>query len=112
MARFPVALWAYGQPPRPPADASTVVTPRRSATSVFASACPYVSWKCTAIRAVGIPAATSASSSAATRPGVATPIVSPMLSSVQPSAISFAATATTCAGVTSPSHGSPKHIDR
>ena len=49
---------------------------------------------------------------AAARPGVATPMVSPMLSSVHPSAIIRAAIPVTRATGTSPSHGSPKHIDR
>src|SRR5690606_12099619 len=40
VARLPVALLAYGQPPMPPAEASTVRTPARSAASVFASAWP------------------------------------------------------------------------
>ena len=53
MARLPVALFAYGQPPRPPAEASTVVTPCWSAARVLESAWPYVSWKCTPMRAGG-----------------------------------------------------------
>ncbi len=71
-----------------------------------------MSWKCTAIWLTAIPAADKASSSATTRPGVATPMVSPMLSSVHPSAIIRAAMSVTRATGTSPSHGSPKHIDR
>src|SRR5204862_4918753 len=35
VARLPVALLAYGQPPRPPAEASTVVTPCWSAAKVL-----------------------------------------------------------------------------
>src|SRR5690625_4463378 len=40
VARLPVADSAYGQPPRPPAEASTVATPACNAASVFASAWP------------------------------------------------------------------------
>ena len=40
VARLPVALLAYGQPPRPPALASNVVMPARSAARVLASAWP------------------------------------------------------------------------
>ena len=40
VARLPVALLAYGQPPRPPAEASTVVTPCWSAARVLARAWP------------------------------------------------------------------------
>lgn len=112
MARLPVALLAYGQPPRPPAEASTVVTPLRSAARVLASAWPYVSWKWTAIRSVGTPARAKPSSSAVTWPGVATPMVSPRLSSVHPSSSSRTPKSITCACGTGPSHGSPKHIDR
>src|ERR1039458_4827833 len=43
VARLPVALPAYGHPPSPPADESTVVTPFSRATRVLASPWPYVS---------------------------------------------------------------------
>ena len=48
MARLPAAPGAYGQPPRPPADASNVVMPNGSAVSTLARAVPRVSWKCSA----------------------------------------------------------------
>src|SRR5699024_9337958 len=40
VARLPVADFAYGQPPSPPALASTELTPHRSAAIVLASAWP------------------------------------------------------------------------
>ena len=43
VARLPAAPGAYGQPPRPPADASNVVMPNGSAASTLASAVPRVS---------------------------------------------------------------------
>lgn len=107
-----MALFAYGQPPRPPAEASTVLTPCWSAARVLDSAWPYVSWKWTPMDSVGTAASLSAVSSALTWPGVATPIVSPSDSSSQPMSIRALATFTTCATGTAPSHGSPKHIER
>lgn len=112
MARLPVALFAYGQPPRPPADASTVVTPCHSAARVLESAWPYVSWKCTPIASVGTPSSFSSDRSVCTCPGVATPIVSPRLSSSQPMSMRAFATETTWGTGTGPSHGSPKHMER
>ena len=43
VARLPAAPGAYGQPPRPPAEASNVATPNGSAASTLASAVPRVS---------------------------------------------------------------------
>src|SRR5215211_1377772 len=40
VARLPVADSAYGQPPSPPAEESTVDTPQRRAASVLVSAWP------------------------------------------------------------------------
>lgn len=40
VARLPVAFFAYGQPPSPPAEASTVVIPACKAANVLASAWP------------------------------------------------------------------------
>ena len=47
----------------------------------------------------------------ATWPGVATPMVSPTLSSWAPMATSRSATSTTWPTETGPSQGSPKHMD-
>ena len=48
-----MAPGAYGQPPRPPADASKVWTPSCRPASTLASAVPRVSWKCSAICSSG-----------------------------------------------------------
>src|SRR5699024_8571526 len=77
VARLPVALRAYGQPPNPPAEASNVVMPCRRPARAFDRACPYVSWKCRARRSSAVPVALKPSSSVVTWAGVATPIVSP-----------------------------------
>ena len=66
---LPDAPGAYGQPPRPPIDASKRVTPRSSAATTLASAVPRVLWKCSPIRSVAIAGRSSASSRSSTRRG-------------------------------------------
>ena len=58
-----------------------------------------------------MPAATNASISVGDVAGVPTPIVSPRLSWLAPRSKSRLPTSTTCSIGTSPSHGSPKHIE-
>src|SRR5262245_33770366 len=111
-ARLPVALSAYGQPPSPPAAASKGVNPARIAASTLVSAWPYVSWKCIASCSSPTPTEPKASISAPTWPAVPTPIVSPRESWVAPRSSSRCPAPTTCSTGTTPSHGSPKHIDK
>ena len=68
---------------------------------MLASACPRVSWKCTASAAIGTSAAT-ARSIARALPGVPMPMVSPSETSSQPRPCRRAATRTTSASGTSP----------
>ena len=112
VARLPVALSAYGQPPshRPRRPRST----RRPAT-------PPACWPAPARRCRGSarPAARSArrrrSSSASSAPhlarrGHADGVAQAQLVAAQPT--DPPATSATCSSGTGPSHGSPKHIDR
>ena len=53
---LPVAPGAYGQPPRPPIDASNRRTPRSSAVTTLASPVPRVLWKCSEMPSALMPA--------------------------------------------------------
>ena len=67
---LPLAPGAKGQPPRPPIEESSWVTPAWTATSALAWPVPRVSWKCTPSGTPGQARRTS-SSSRTTRAGVA-----------------------------------------
>ena len=108
---LPVAPGAYGQPPRPPIDASNRVTPRSRAASTLASPVPRVLWKWRPIAPDAIPSSPKASSSRPTRRGVAIPVVSPKLSRSAPPSRSRAEIAATRASGTSPSYGQPNAVD-
>src|SRR3712207_3826785 len=73
---LPLAPGANGQPPRPPTEESSWVTPAWTAASALACPVPRVSWKCTPTSVPG-QARRTASSSCTTRIGVVVPIVSP-----------------------------------
>ena len=98
---------ANGQPPSPPTDASSTVAPASSAAQAFATPVLRVSWKW--------PPTTDfvflehkLSTSARTRPGVATPIVSASTTSPAPADARRSARSRTTPPSTSPSNGQPK----
>ena len=101
---LPVAPGANGQPPMPPADASSEVTPDSSAAYALASPVPRVSWRWTPI---GTPNARPPSASSRTWPGTPTPIVSAKTISSAPAATACSATASTRPAGTAPSNGQP-----
>ena len=94
VAMLPVAPGAYGQPPRPPTEASKSATPSSSAASTLASPVPRVLWKCRFSPVSGW-AERNAPTSARTRVGVAIPVVSPNEAESAPSAMARPATDTT-----------------
>ena len=110
VAMLPVAPGAYGQPPRPPTEASKSDTPSSRAASTLASPVPRVLWKCR-FSAVSGWAERNAPTSARTRVGVAMPVVSPNEAESAPSARARPATDTTRLTGTSPSYGQPQAVD-
>src|SRR5580693_1254987 len=110
VAMFPVAPGAYGQPPRPPTEASKSATPSSSAVSTFASPVPRVLWKCRLSAVSGCLDRNSPTSSR-TRAGVAIPVVSPNETESAPSATARLATPTTRCTGTSPSYGQPHAVE-
>ena len=110
VAMLPVAPGAYGQPPRPPTEASKSATPSSRAASTLASPVPRVLWKCRFSPVSGW-AERNAPTSARTRVGVAMPVVSPNEAESAPSAMARPATATTRETGTSPSYGQPHAVD-
>ena len=110
VAMLPVAPGAYGQPPRPPTEASKSATPSSRAASTLASPVPLVLWKCRFSPVSGW-AERNAPTSARTRVGVAMPVVSPNEAESAPSAMARPATATTRETGTSPSYGQPHAVD-
>ena len=110
VAMLPVAPGAYGQPPRPPTEASKSATPSSRAASTLASPVPRVLWKCRFSPVSGW-AERNAPTSARTRVGVAIPVVSPNEAESAPSAMARPATDTTRLTGTSPSYGQPHAVD-
>ncbi len=102
VAMLPVAPGAYGQPPRPPTDASKSLTPSSSAASTLARPVPRVLWKCRFSAASG-KADRVSPTSRVTRDGVAMPVVSPYDRVSAPSASARPATESTRSTGTSPS---------
>src|SRR5271165_3159015 len=104
VAMLPVAPGANGQPPRPPTDASSLVTPSLTAAYALASPDPRVLWKC-APRGVSPMSWRTAPTRSAVRRGVVVPIVS--ASASRSTALSHAReiTSSTRGGGVGPSNG-------
>src|SRR3954465_7422132 len=101
---LPLAPGAKGQPPGPPTEASSCVTPAWTAASALAWPVPRVSWKCTPTAIPG-QARRRASSSGVTRRGVVVPMVSPRQSWSAPAVTAARATSTVRVIGVRPSNG-------
>ena len=101
---FPVARGANGQPPMPPIEASSKPAPPSSAAIAFAYPVLRVLCRWTPI---GVPTLTAAATSARTRVGVLTPIVSARTISSGAASASSATISAIQPGSTAPSNGQP-----
>src|SRR4051812_12879367 len=106
---LPLAPGAKGQPPSPPTEASSWVTPAWSAASALAWPVPRVSWKCTPSGVPGV-ARRTASSNRTTRTGVVVPIVSPRHSWSAPAVTAAPVTSTVRAIGVGPSNGQSQAV--
>src|SRR3954451_11009614 len=106
---LPLAPGANGQPPRPPTEESSWVTPAWTAASALAWPVPRVSWKCTPTAVPG-QARRTASSSCTTRNGVVVPMVSPRQSWSAPAVTAALATSTVRGIGVRPSNGQSQAV--